>query len=66
MGINPQPNKWQCGPFALKHALMMLGRIVGEKELSRKAGTHWCAGTDEIKLARGSAGLQLHIEGHPP
>lgn len=52
MGLYPQPNKWQCGPFALKHALIMLGRIVNEKDVSRIAGTHWWAGTDEIKLAR--------------
>jgi hypothetical protein len=52
MGLTPQPNKWQCGPFALKHALIMLGKIVDEKELSRKAGTHWSVGTDEVKLAR--------------
>lgn len=52
MGLYPQPNKWQCGPFALKHALIMLGKIVNEKQLSRLAGTHWWAGTDEIKLAR--------------
>jgi hypothetical protein len=30
----------------------MLGKIVSEKELSRKAGTHWCNGTDEVKLAK--------------
>jgi hypothetical protein len=52
MGLYPQPNKWQCGPFALKHALMMLGRFVNEKEISRIAGTHWWSGTDEIKLGR--------------
>ena len=52
MGLYPQPNKWQCGPFALKHALIMLGTIVDEKRLSRIAGSHWWAGTDEIKLAR--------------
>ncbi len=52
MSLYPQPNKWSCGPFALKHALIMLGRIVNEKEVSRIAGTHWWSGTDEIKLAR--------------
>jgi hypothetical protein len=51
MGLYPQPDKWQCGPFALKHALIMLGKIVNEKRLARIAGTHWWAGTDEIKLA---------------
>jgi len=52
MGLYPQPNKWQCGPFALKHALVMLGEIVDEKEISRVARTHWLAGTDDEKLAR--------------
>ncbi|MBP1678612.1 MAG: hypothetical protein H6Q29_523 [Bacteroidetes bacterium] len=52
MGLYPQPNKWQCGPFALKHALIMLGKFIDEKDVSRIAGTHWWAGTDEVKLAR--------------
>jgi len=52
MGLYPQPNKWQCGPFALKYALIMLGRIVDENRISHIAGTHWWTGTDEIKLAR--------------
>ncbi len=61
MGLYPQPNNWQCGPFALKHALIMLGKIVNEKELSRIAGTHWWSGTDEIKLGRAAKkyGAQL-------
>jgi len=52
MGLYPQPNKWQCGPFALKYALIMLGRNVDENRISHIAGTHWWNGTDEIKLAR--------------
>jgi hypothetical protein len=52
MGLYPQPNKWQCGPFALKYALIMLGKIVDENRISHIAGTHWWNGTDEIKLAR--------------
>jgi hypothetical protein len=52
MGLYPQPNTWQCGPFALKHALMMLGKFVSEKEISRISGAHWWGGTDEIKLGR--------------
>jgi hypothetical protein len=52
MGLYPQPNKWSCGPFALKYALIMLGKIVDEREISRIAGTHWWAGTDEIKLGK--------------
>jgi hypothetical protein len=52
MGLYHQPNNWTCGPFALKYALIMLGRVVDEKRISRIAGTHWWSGTDEIKLAR--------------
>jgi hypothetical protein len=52
MGIYPQPNLWQCGPFALKHALVVLGILRDEREISRIAGTHWWAGTDEIQLGR--------------
>ncbi len=52
MGLYPQPNKWQCGPFALKYALIMLGKFVDENAVSRIAGTHWWTGTDEIKLGR--------------
>jgi hypothetical protein len=52
MGLYPQPNKYQCGPFALKYALIMLGKFVDENAISRIAGTHWWTGTDEIKLGR--------------
>jgi hypothetical protein len=51
MGIYPQPNTWQCGPFALKHALLVHGILVPEKEISRVAGTSW-HGTDDSRLAR--------------
>jgi hypothetical protein len=62
MGLYPQPNKWQCGPFALKHALIMLGRIVNEKDVSRIAGTHWWTGTDEIKLARAAKAYDCDLK----
>jgi hypothetical protein len=52
MGLYPQPNQWQCGPFALKHALVTLGIFAEEKTIARIAGTHWWTGTDEIQLAR--------------
>jgi hypothetical protein len=52
MGLYPQPNNWTCGPFALKHALIMLGKFVDEKEAGHIAKTHWWSGTDELKLAR--------------
>ncbi len=51
MGIYPQPNRWQCGPFALKHALLVHGILVPEGEISRASGTTW-HGTDESRLAR--------------
>lgn len=50
MGIYPQPNLWQCGPFALKHALVALGILKDERDISRLAGTHWWHGTDDIQL----------------
>ena len=52
MSFYPQPNKWQCGPFALKYALVMLGVFAAEKSIVKKAGSTWWAGTDEIGLAR--------------
>ena len=52
MSFRPQPNDWTCGPFALKHALIALGRRVESEELARIAGTHWWSGTDEVRLAR--------------
>lgn len=62
MGLYPQPNKWQCGPFALKYALIMLGRIVDENVVSRVAGTHWWNGTDEIKLARAAKAYNCEMK----
>lgn len=52
MGFYPQPNLWQCGPFALKHALVMLGIPADENALATIAGTRWWAGTDEFQLAK--------------
>lgn len=54
MGIYPQPNRWLCGPFALKHALLTLGIVASENELARVAGTDR-TGTDETELARAAA-----------
>jgi len=51
MGFDTQPNLWQCGPYALKHALIMLGVLVDEHRISRIAGTD-ASGTDEEQLAR--------------
>lgn len=52
MGFYPQPNLWQCGPFALKHALVMLGILADEDEIAEVAGTRWWSGTDELQLAK--------------
>jgi hypothetical protein len=62
MGLYPQPNKWQCGPFALKHALIMLGQFVDENEISRIAGSHWWAGTDEIKLSKAAKAFHCDMK----
>jgi hypothetical protein len=51
MGISPQPNTWQCGPFALKHALITLGIFAEEGTITRIAGTRSDSGTDEKQLA---------------
>jgi hypothetical protein len=52
MGFSPQPNRWQCGPFALKHALIMLGILADEKAISKLAGSDKLVGTNEVQLAR--------------
>lgn len=52
MSFYPQPNYWECGPFALKHGFAMLGIFADEKRISKLAGTHWWYGTDEIQLER--------------
>lgn len=52
MGFDIQPNPWQCGPYALKHALLTLGVNADLSRLTKLAGTHWRSGTDEAGLAR--------------
>ncbi|UCF20683.1 MAG: hypothetical protein JSU87_04540 [Gemmatimonadota bacterium] len=54
MGIYKQPGKWECGPFALKHALLMRGILASEWEITRLAGTG-PEGTDEAQLERAAA-----------
>lgn len=51
-GFFPQPNDWTCGPFALKHALITLGRLADADQIAEVAKSHWWSGTDEIRLAR--------------
>jgi hypothetical protein len=52
MGIEPQPNLWQCGPFALKHALIVLGIFSKESTITRLAATRSQYGTDDVQLRR--------------
>ena len=52
MSFYPQPNKYQCGPFALKYALVMLGVFKDEDQIGIIAGSTWWSGTDEFGLAR--------------
>jgi chorismate-pyruvate lyase len=40
----------------------MLGKFVDEKKVSRIAGTHWWAGTDEIKLARAAKAYDCEMK----
>ena len=60
MGFYPQPNTWQCGPFALKHALAILGQFVDEKAISRKARTTR-GGTDEKMLSRAAKAFKSKL-----
>jgi hypothetical protein len=52
MGLYPQPNRWQCGPFALKHALVTLGIFAPERTITDMAGTRRGGGTDERQLRK--------------
>ena len=52
MSFYPQPNKYQCGPFALKYALVMLGVFKDEDQIGMIAGSTWWAGTNEFGLSR--------------
>lgn len=52
MGLYKQPNDFTCGPYALKHALTVLGVLADPAHLTRLAKTHWWSGTDETRLAR--------------
>lgn len=52
MGLYRQPNDWTCGPFALKHALVALGRLTDENSIANIAHPNWWAGTNEVQLAR--------------
>jgi len=60
-GFYPQPNEWTCGPFALKHALLALGRMVDVSQIASTARTHWWSGTNEIQLARAARAFECDL-----
>ncbi|HWF45281.1 MAG TPA: C39 family peptidase [Candidatus Kapabacteria bacterium] len=60
MGFYPQSNKWQCGPFALKHALAIVGRFVDEDALTKVARTTK-DGTDERMLTRAATHSECEL-----
>jgi hypothetical protein len=62
MSFYPQPYKYQCGPFALKYALVMLGRFENEREIGRRAGSTWWYGTDEIGLAKAAKSFDCRMK----
>jgi len=61
MGFNRQPNYWICGPYALKHAMVMLGILVSEREISRIAGTDE-NGTNEKALRRAARKFDCRLQ----
>ena len=61
MGLYEQPNDWTCGPFALKHALVALGKLVDESAIAHVAHPHWWAGTNEVKLARAARAFECDL-----
>ena len=52
MSFYKQPLTYQCGPLALKYALVMLGKMEDEREIEEIAGSTWWQGTDEIGLEK--------------
>ncbi len=60
-GFYPQPNEWTCGPFALKHALLALGRMVDVTQIASTARTNWWSGTNEIQLARAARAFECDL-----
>lgn len=62
MSFYPQPFKYQCGPFALKYALVMLGKFENEREIGKRAGSTWWYGTDEIGLAKAAKSFNCRMK----
>ncbi|MFN8580843.1 MAG: hypothetical protein U0163_07710 [Gemmatimonadaceae bacterium] len=63
MSLYPQPNRWQCGPFALKHALVTLGISASERVITEIAGAGPSLGADEAQLRR--AARKFHCDMPP-
>jgi hypothetical protein len=62
MGFSPQPDRWQCGPFALKHALIILGILADEHQISKRAGTNPASGTNEIQLTKAARKYNCELQ----
>lgn len=62
MSFYPQPNKYLCGPFALKYALVMFGIFRHENDIAKLAGSTWWAGTDEIGLAKAAEKYKCSLD----
>ena len=62
MSFYKQPLMYLCGPFALKYALVMLGKMEDEKEIEKFAGTTWWYGTDELGLAKAANHYDCELE----
>ena len=61
MGIDPQPNLWQCGPFALKHALIVLGIFADERTITRLAHSRSKDGTNEEQIKRAARHYECNV-----
>ncbi len=62
MSFYKQPLMYLCGPFALKYALVMLGKMEDEKEIEKLAGSTWWYGTDEIGLEKAANYFDCELE----
>ncbi|MFA6470160.1 MAG: hypothetical protein WCW35_14790 [Bacteroidota bacterium] len=62
MSISPQPNLWQCGPFALKHAMVTLGIFADEEDITRITRTRADYGTDDVQLQRAAKVYDCNLE----
>jgi len=60
VSFSRQPNMWLCGPFALKHALLLLGVPADEQRLARLAGSDH-RGTDELELAEAARHFECEL-----